>query len=76
MNYTNLKSKLLTKISKASNLKHNNSKLVNNCDHNYKKYKQTITERSDKNNFEHSAHFVVLLCDKCKDKKIMDYIII
>ena len=76
LDYTKLKSHLSTKISKATKEKNKSSDLINNCDHNYKKYKQTITERSDKNDFDKSAYFVVLLCDKCKNKKIIDYKII
>jgi len=74
LDYTNLKSHLSTKISKVAKEKNKTSDLVNNCDHNYKKYKQTL--RQDNDNFKHSAHFVVLLCDKCKDKKIIDYKIV
>lgn len=67
MDYSLLKEKLIEKI----NAKNIEKETKDKCEHEFKKYKQTI--RIDNDNFKGSAWFEVIACSKCKTKKIIDY---
>lgn len=71
LDYKDLRQKLNSKISQISLDKSYKNKVINNCHHDFKKYKQTIIPSNY--NFNKHAYFVVLACDKCKEKKIIDY---
>lgn len=68
-----VRSDLFEKIKKTAEEKKKKLLLKDSCDHNFKKYKQSI--RRDNLDFQGNASFIVLGCDKCHGKRIVGYII-
>lgn len=73
INLETLRKQLHAKINKALDTK-NKSASCATCEHSFKKYKQNLMIDNDKFD-KATAQFILLGCDKCHDKRIIDYIV-
>ena len=60
-------------IEKVEEAQINKLKLKESCDHDWKKYKETV--RADNPNFIGDAYFILHGCLKCHEKRRADYIV-
>lgn len=68
-----LRNTLLARIARAHQQKLGEDKVDNTCEHEYKRFKETV--RKDNTKFRGDAYFIVLACLKCKDKRRINYVV-